>query len=273
MSPRQTPAGSRPRTDGNRNPFAGGQGGVPHSARSRGLAAAPGGSPRPRAPERSPARVARPGPPRRGPGGRGDPRWSIWRRAQLPPLAAQGALDARAGRYHDATGRREPHVRPRCGGSMGGISPCPGEGVSVAAGAGPTASRGLPPGQADPGLLDGGRSRCPSLRVPGAVRAKAVILRCEGSRGPCGGSRADRPGRCRPGPRAAPSSSAASGLRRSEPAGGLPPGDATSGAAGVVGTANRPQPGPATWPPTDTASPGPGIVLGVWDTGADAYWP
>ena len=67
----------------------------------------------------------------------------------------------------------------------------PGAVVSVAAGAGPTAGRGLPLGQGGPGLAGRWPFPVPRPRLPGAVRAKAVILRLKGPRGPCGGSRGE----------------------------------------------------------------------------------
>ena len=69
----------------------------------------------------------------------------------------------------------------------------PGEGVSVAAGAGPTAGRGLPLGQADPDLAGRRPFPVPWPRLPGAVRAKAVIPRCRDGR--------SLPSRPRPGAR------------------------------------------------------------------------
>jgi len=153
LSQRQTPAGNRPCTGGNGNPLAGGV--SPHSPRGP-----VGRRPRPGKPAPSRARAEPP----HAPPAPARPRWvpgtpgSVWRTAQLPPLAAPGALPARADRYHDATAKNRTVPAPARG-QYGGYPLAPGEGVSVVAGAGPIAGRGLPPGHGGPGLA--GRWRFP----------------------------------------------------------------------------------------------------------------
>ena len=167
-------------------PRRGARGVSPHSP--RGPLTAGGRARGKPAPSRARAEPPHAPPAPARPWGARGPRGSVWRTAQLPPLAAQGALPARADRYHDATAKNRTVPAPARG-QYGGYPLAPWRGGIRCRRCGADCRPGSAVGTrwpwsrwtvAVPGAL---------ARLPGAVRAKAVIFRCKRSRGPCGGSR------------------------------------------------------------------------------------